>query len=228
MKICENCSSLHNVSYGSGRFCSSKCARGFSTKNKRDLINKKTSDSLRGNIPWNKGLVIPKLVIPKLVTITICPICKLSFQQKSKQRIYCSRLCYCNDINFLYKKKSPGGYRKGSGRGKRGWYNGYWCDSSWELAWIIYNLEHNVPFKRNTQSFNYMFDGRLRKYIPDFILENNEYVEIKGWTWSQELKSKIEQFPLKLHVLYKSDLTNVFEYVIEKYGVNFIRLYQKT
>lgn len=33
--ICENCKNDHDGSYGSGRFCSSKCARGFSTKNNK-------------------------------------------------------------------------------------------------------------------------------------------------------------------------------------------------
>ena len=46
--ICENCGSNHNGSYGSGRFCSSKCARGFSTKNNREEINKKVSKTLGG------------------------------------------------------------------------------------------------------------------------------------------------------------------------------------
>ena len=45
--------------------------------------------------------------------------------------------------------KLAGGYRRGSGRGKKGWYKGYWCDSSWELAWVIYSLEHGVEFTRN-------------------------------------------------------------------------------
>ena len=31
--ICEKCEQEHDGTYGSGRFCSSKCARGFSTKN---------------------------------------------------------------------------------------------------------------------------------------------------------------------------------------------------
>lgn len=35
MKNCENCKSEHDGTYGSGRFCSTKCARGFSTKAKR-------------------------------------------------------------------------------------------------------------------------------------------------------------------------------------------------
>ena len=31
--ICENCGKEHDGAYGSGRFCCSKCARSFSTKN---------------------------------------------------------------------------------------------------------------------------------------------------------------------------------------------------
>jgi hypothetical protein len=37
---CENCGEDHDGSYGSGRFCSIKCARGFSTKEKRKEIIK--------------------------------------------------------------------------------------------------------------------------------------------------------------------------------------------
>ena len=32
MPICENCGKTHNGKYGSGRFCSSGCARGYSSK----------------------------------------------------------------------------------------------------------------------------------------------------------------------------------------------------
>ena len=45
---CESCNTEHNGDYGSGRFCSSKCARGFSTKNKREEINKKVSKKMYG------------------------------------------------------------------------------------------------------------------------------------------------------------------------------------
>lgn len=38
----------HDGDYGSGRFCSSKCARSYSTKQKRGEINKKVSDALTG------------------------------------------------------------------------------------------------------------------------------------------------------------------------------------
>lgn len=45
---CENCSSQHNGTYGSGRFCSNKCSRGYSTKAKRREINDKVSKTLTG------------------------------------------------------------------------------------------------------------------------------------------------------------------------------------
>lgn len=48
--LCENCNKEHNGSYGSGRFCSKECAKSFSTKNKRKLINEKVSNSLKGRI----------------------------------------------------------------------------------------------------------------------------------------------------------------------------------
>lgn len=45
---CENCNKEIVNFYGSGRFCCSKCARGFSTKNKRQEISDKVSLSLGG------------------------------------------------------------------------------------------------------------------------------------------------------------------------------------
>ncbi len=44
---CEACSNEHDGSYGSGRFCTSACARGFSTRTKRAEINERVSVRLR-------------------------------------------------------------------------------------------------------------------------------------------------------------------------------------
>lgn len=46
--MCENCGSLVVEKYGSGRFCSQKCARGFSTKSNRKEISEKVSSSMKG------------------------------------------------------------------------------------------------------------------------------------------------------------------------------------
>lgn len=119
-------------------------------------------------------------------------------------------------------KENNGGYRQGSGRGKKGWYNGIFCDSSWELAYLIYCLDHNISILRNTEKRQYEFNGKKHYYIPDFIVEGC-VVEIKGYKTEQWL-AKISANP-DVKVLYKDDLEYVFCYVINKYGRDYVKLY---
>jgi len=129
-------------------------------------------------------------------------------------------------------KKNPlsGGLRKGSGKGKKGKYKGYWCDSSWELAWVIYNIEHNIKFERNNVGFEYEYKGKKRKYHPDFLISET-YYEIKGRRsfekMDDENKEKIKQFKFNLNVLYEKDMKQYLTYVINKYGKDYIRLYEQ-
>ncbi len=56
---CEKCRKPHDGSYGSGRFCTSACARSFSTSKNLDEINSKRSAalvgrSLRVGSTWNE------------------------------------------------------------------------------------------------------------------------------------------------------------------------------
>ncbi len=48
---CESCQTEHDGKYGSGRFCSKECAKGFSTKAKRKEISQKVSKKLTINKP---------------------------------------------------------------------------------------------------------------------------------------------------------------------------------
>jgi len=128
-------------------------------------------------------------------------------------------------------KKNPlsGGLRKGSGRGKKGWYKGYWCDSSWELAWVIYNIENGIKFERNQLGFEYEYKNQKRKYHPDFIVSDTFY-EIKGRRsfekMDEENKEKIRQFKNNLVILYEKQMKTYINYVIDKYGKDFIKLYE--
>lgn len=54
---CEYCGKEHDGSYGSGRFCCVKCARGFSTKAKRKEISLKASRALKGKPSPLRGRV---------------------------------------------------------------------------------------------------------------------------------------------------------------------------
>lgn len=107
---------------------------------------------------------------------------------------------------------------------KHGWYKGYWCDSSWELAFIMYNLDHNIKFERNEQGFNYLYNGYYKRFYPDFIIDG-EYIEIKGYS-SKMTDAKIQWFPkdLILKVYYKDDMDVYLKYAIETYGIDFWKL----
>lgn len=106
---------------------------------------------------------------------------------------------------------------------------GYWCDSSWELAWVIYSIEHAVSFKKNNKKFQYIFKGETRSYTPDFELDNGDFVEIKGYMTPQ-VEAKIAWFPQdkKLIILDKYSIQPILNYVVQKYGKKFIELYDKS
>ena len=120
--------------------------------------------------------------------------------------------------------KKYGGYRRGSGRSKHGWYKGYWCDSSYELAYVIYNLDHNINFKRNTEKFPYTFKDETHNWIPDFILSDGVYVEVKGFLREKDTY-KLDQFDKPLILLIDSTIQPYLDYAINKYGKNYIELY---
>ena len=118
-----------------------------------------------------------------------------------------------------------GQYRQGSGRGRKGRYKGYWCDSSYELAFAIYAIDEGMAFERNWQSFPYTFEGRSRTWIPDFRLTDGTFLEIKGYM-SPQTEAKFSSFPHGLIVVQREKMKFVFDYVIETYGRDFIRLYE--
>jgi hypothetical protein len=123
-------------------------------------------------------------------------------------------------------KGKIGGYREGSGRGKQGRYKGIWCDSSWELAWVIYNIDHAIEFERNKDKFEYRYKNKIKKYIPDFKLKDGTYIEIKGYE-TEQWKEKLKQFKEKIIVINAEEIKPFLNYVKNKYGYNFINLYEE-
>jgi len=206
MKRCIKCDEEHDGTFGSGKYCSVKCAnsRTFSEESK-----KKKSESNKNQIPWNKGT---KFGVNKI--ISKCLYCSGDIEHKPYSPKKYHAECWL---------KASGGHRKGSGVGKGGWYKGYWCDSTYELAWIIYQLEHNYPFERNKVRFQYSWDNKIREYIPDFI-QNNELIEIKGYL-TEQTKVKLQSVQ-NLKVLFRKDLEKEFKYVQSKYGKDFTYLYE--
>ena len=125
-------------------------------------------------------------------------------------------------------KKNPkaGGYRKGSGIGSKGYYNNIYCDSTWELAFVVYHIEHELKIERCKEKRKYIFEEKERFYYPDFITDEG-IIEIKGYSSKQwEAKYKYNQ---DVKVLYQNDMKKYLDYVISKYGEHFDKvLYQKS
>lgn len=112
------------------------------------------------------------------------------------------------------------GYRKGSGYGKHGWYKGIYCDSTYELAYLIYCLDHNIDIKRCDESFEYELNGVKHLYHPDFIVDGT-IIEIKGFDRgdvSIKMKS-VGKIPYKL--LFYNDLIPFMEYVSKTYNKHY-------
>lgn len=208
-------------------FCSRSCANG---KKWNDEDRRKKSESAiksdkvkmaniengkkRKNFYFSNG--IKKERIERISTK--CLYCGEDIIHKITQKRKYHQKCWA---------KISGGIKKGSSRGKCGWYKGYWCDSSYELAWVIYSIDHKIKFERNYEGFDYVFNGETHKYYPDFIKENKLYVEIKNYK-SELTDAKIEYFPYKIEVLYKENIKkDILPYVIEVYGKNFTDLYEK-
>lgn len=222
MKKCLYCNNeFKDLGYsGHLRFCKENPNREITSKNK-------------GKIPWNKGLKLDGI--------------EIKYGKETSERIRNGAIKaginakgISNDPNkererkekisrTMKKNPNSGGYRKGSGRGKSGWYKGIWCDSSWELAWVIYSLDNNIQFSRNWEKFKYTINGKERNYTPDFLV-NEIYQEIKGRrnfsNLDEENKQKILQFTKPLNVLYENEMKPILDYVIKKYGKNYIKLYQ--
>lgn len=214
---CENCGKVIDGSYGSGRFCNRHCATiyGNTHRPKRSAESKKkTSISVKNSIKC-------QIAAERSRKIYHCKQCNKEFFisdiRDISGRLYCSKEC-----KHKYLSEHTGGYREGSGRGKQGWYKGIHCDSSWELAYLVYHLDHNLYIERCKEKRQYVWNNKQHTYYPDFIT-NDGIIEIKGYSTDQ-WKSKEEQNP-DVIVLYKDDMKLYLDYVINTYGTDFIKLY---
>lgn len=137
--------------------------------------------------------------------------------EESKQKI--SKKLIGNHNNNL----NTGGY------GKKGCYKGIFCASSYELAFVIYCLDHNIPIKRCSTHYTYCYNEKTHQYYPDFEIDGT-IIEIKGY-WKEVVDIKANSVTDKpIKILYRDDLKDVFDYIEQTYGktvdVNIQDLYE--
>jgi hypothetical protein len=209
MKECPKCQKLHDKP---GTHCSRSCA------NKRpqtEETRRKQSEWSKANPRgWNQKSKKERITHAKVVAanrkkprkITTCRQCNNTFEHPAHlPRYFCSNECQGQ------------GVRIGAGYARKGLYRGFWCDSSYELAVVIYCLDHNIPIKRNKKSYIYFWEGRRRRYTPDFRIAGT-LVEIKGY-YTPITDVKIASVNEPVLLMCRADLHNVFQYITWKYNV---------
>ena len=217
MNYCLECNTELTSKYAI-KFCCSSCSAIHSNKSRTasgwtmsKAIRDKISASLTGRTGHPNTHKGKQLIAREN---RLCKECGNAFwATPSDKKLYCSTEC---------SSKHIGGYREGSGKSKSGYYKGIYCGSTYELCWVIYRLDHQLPVKR--------FDGYIlydnnRKYYPDFI-DGTHIFEMKGWLCKKtdpEVQAKslaaINQ-GYTIDVLFKEDLEKEFNWVKEKYNTS--------
>ena len=208
-RLCKNPNSLRNHE----RLCKSNPNRQIIKNNLIEYNKKRSNGEI---INWNKGLSksTDERVLKGTLTLK---------EGYASGRIKKSKLTEDGLRRIKIGASKCGGYKERCGRGKKGWYKGIWCDSSWELAFVIYHLEHNLYIERCHDIRTYEYNGKTYKYFPDFITDDGIF-EIKGY-YSDKSKSKHMQHP-DIKMIFSEDMKIYLDYVIEKYGRDFIKLYE--
>ena len=212
--ICECCGKPFTNKIGTGRFCSRSCANSrhhsvesrFKCSQTRSKVKHTDIKEflLKKELESNR----PKRVF-KDYSALFCKLCGKPIPS-GRQSLYCSSDCGGFDHR--------GGLRTTSTYGKQGTYAGIHCDSTYELAFLVYCLDHNIKIERNHKYFIYEFEGKQHRYYPDFYLPNsNSYVEIKGYAHGP-VELKAAAVPANQYIyLDHEKLAPVFEYICKKY-----------
>ena len=127
-------------------------------------------------------------------------------------------------------------------RRKKYFYDNLWFDSKPELAFWIYHKENGIQIEKEADTFDYIFESKEHKYIPDFKVINENF-ELKG---NQFLKENGEwqnpydhsqdavyeakhQCALKnnVKILYEKDYKKYIDWVENKFTKDFMNLFLK-
>lgn len=231
--ICKNCGKKFIVIEeetkfpikGDKYFCCRSCAN---TRHHSKETKLKISDSVKNSelfIKNNKIAGINKRGIKyNIHKIHKCKNCNreiLSQIYNYGKYKYCSKEC----ANLYLNNHKHGGYRKGSGIGKHGYYKGIYCDSTWELAFLIYHLDHNLYIERCKEKRKYIYENKEHIYIPDFIT-NEGIFEIKGY-YNKITYAKANQNK-DIIILGKEEIQKYLDYIYNTYNIkNIYDLYDK-
>jgi predicted nucleic acid-binding Zn ribbon protein len=212
-KKCPKCSTPHTRN---GAFCSISCAnsRGPRTEDFKQKVRKKLCGAIRSEDTIQKIKQSRRKSDPSwgIYTPNYCIVCNT--QISNQKRKTCSNICRNESIRrSALKQERHGG-------GHKGRYKGISCDSTYELAFLVWHLDHNIPIERSNNVYQYIYNGNNRFYIPDFVV-NGQEIEIKGFM-SNRAKAKLDQNPQVL-LIDRHGIVPFINYVKSTYKIKDLR-----
>lgn len=226
---CEHCGKVLTKKYGSGRFCSRSCAASrpkrketralisssiLKTINERNLREVYRLAAIRKALKYGHTLHN----VPEEGRCVVCGA--VTKKRNGVLNKTCSASCYRVLQSQIAKSFGLGGLSTSSSYGKRGTYKGIHCDSTYELAFLVYCLDHNIAIVRNQRGFPYQYQGKTHKYYPDFYLpELDLYVETKGRDIGPvyEKIQGLKELNLNVVLLHREDLVLCFQHIVDTY-----------
>jgi len=221
---CLNCNKDFEPTYKGKKCCSRSCGVSYGNKNRKprtEASKAKTSKTLKDNASTLSKLDRAIKNNSKcILKWTNCKICDTIILHKSGiQKNYCSDKCR----NIQRSQTAIKQLKKGNG--KKGYYKGVWCDSTYELVFVIYHIENNIAIQRCLETFPYIFDNKPHTYNPDFIVDNIIY-EIKGYMNERaKIKHDAANEIKDVVLLRKNDLKPYFDFVKDKFNIPITRLH---
>lgn len=104
--------------------------------------------------------------------------------------------------------------------GKKGWYDGVFFMSTYELAYYIFMKDSNHTISRCKQRFKYFYNNKYHYYTPDFILDQKFIIEVKGLERPVDLV-KYSVVP-DLVIIKFDDILPMLDYVKRTYNIQSI------
>ena len=178
MKKCENCSSLTDGNYGSGRFCSSACARAFSTKGKRKDINAKVSLKMTGMVSPRKGTGVRNRISEKI----ICVKCDSEFIAKHSMQTVCSRECHRKHKTIEQNLKSSNSMKTRVENGTHvGWQSRKvrsYAEKFFETVLVNNEIKFDTEYKIKKRDLG--FEDSSNYFLDFYLTDFNVDLEIDG------------------------------------------------
>lgn len=225
-KRCNRCNEPILFEKRRNNFCNHSCAASFTLKGRKVIYSDKGMENLKkiGRKHAKNLLIGTEINKNKLQIIAKnCIICQNQFlvRSKSKNKKTCSPEC-------LKNHQSLNNARQGT-YGKCGYYKGVFCGSTWELAFLVFNLDKGKDIKRCELTFKYNLEDGSHTYFPDFIMDNIIY-EVKSREYGSlvEKNEAVIKAGYEIVMIKKKEINPIIKIVKESYKVkNLVDLYDK-